>query len=210
MRFAAAAAAAFLACASVAARTIVITVGGSSVNETNATAIFDPQTVDAVAGDTVVFNFTFGNHTVTQSEFATPCIHAHDTDSSVNGFDSAFRDAGSEQAVTQLQVPITKDNENDTIWFYDANTCAEGGVGAINVNESSSQPFDAFVRNAERLNGTAPPVDNTSSSTDTTGATGTDGSSPATTSASSNGARGLTAAFTVVIPLLLAAIAIAL
>ncbi|EPT00318.1 hypothetical protein FOMPIDRAFT_1016617 [Fomitopsis schrenkii] len=44
---------------------------------------------------------------------------------------------------------------NDTIWFFDWNTCALGGVGGINVNESSTQTLAGFVRNARRLNGTA-------------------------------------------------------
>ncbi len=34
--------------------------------------------------------------------------------------------------------------ENQTLWFFDYNTCGEGGVGAINVNESSSQTLEGF------------------------------------------------------------------
>ncbi len=94
-------------------------------------------------------NFTFpvtqGNHTVTQSLFATPCIPAHDANITINGFDSAFRDAGNGTAITILTVPITPEIENQTIWFFDYNTCGQGGVGGINVNESSFENTDAFI-----------------------------------------------------------------
>ncbi|KAG6861113.1 hypothetical protein C0995_003842 [Termitomyces sp. Mi166 len=133
------------------AKTIVITVGGNTTND--ATTVFQPNTVVADKGDTVLFNFTNGNHTATQSSFATPCVPIHDTDIIVNGFDSSFRDAGEEQAITTLPVAIG--NPNETIWFYDYNTCSKGGVGAINLNKSSTETIDGFQRNAQRLNGTA-------------------------------------------------------
>jgi hypothetical protein len=34
---------------------------------------------------------------------------------------------------------------NHTFWFYDYNTCGEGGVGVINNNESSSQTLAGFT-----------------------------------------------------------------
>ena len=82
-----------------------------------------------------------GNHTATQSEFASPCIPAHDTNITVNGFDSGFRDTVNGTAITTLEVPVTS---NDTIRFYDVNTCALGGVGGSNVNESSLQTLAGF------------------------------------------------------------------
>ena len=59
----------------------------------------------------------------------------------MNGFNSGFRDAGNGTAITNLPVTIS---DNSTIWFYDANTCAQGGVGGINVNESSTVTLDGF------------------------------------------------------------------
>jgi len=192
----------------VMAKTVVVTVGGQSVNETDATLIFDPQTVLADEGDVVLFNFTFGNHTVTRSDFATPCVPIHDSNITINGFDSSFRDAGDEQAITQLSVTITPDLANGTIWFFDFNTCGDGGVGGINVDSSSWQPFDAFVRNALRLNGT----ESTETSSTDSGPTGTDsGSSPADTSTGSNAAsRTLAGAFVMALPMAVAAFALAL
>ncbi|EAU91610.1 hypothetical protein CC1G_12089 [Coprinopsis cinerea okayama7 len=132
------------------ARDIIITVGGNTTE--NPGAVFSPQSVTADLGDVVIFNFTQGNHTAIQALFGSPCIPAHEIDSTVNGFNSGFRDAGNFSAITQLSVPIT--DPNATLWFYDYNTCAEGGVGGINVNESSWETLDGFTRNAIRLNGT--------------------------------------------------------
>ena len=81
------------------------------------------------------------NHAATQSTFASPCIPAHDTNITINGFDSGFRDTVNGTAITNLVVPIT---DNSTIWFFDVNTCARGGVGGINVNDSSTETLDGF------------------------------------------------------------------
>ncbi|KAI4526526.1 Le.flp1-like protein [Schizophyllum commune Loenen D] len=145
-----------------AARDIWIQVGGKTSD--NASAVFQPQQVTAQLNDIVFFNFTQGNHTVTQSLFASPCIPANLANSTINGFDSGFRDAGNFTAITQLSVPITPQIENQTLWFYDYNTCGEGGVGGINVNDSDYENLEAFTRNAERLNGSDSDSDSSSSS----------------------------------------------
>jgi hypothetical protein len=85
---------------------------------------------------------TLGNHTATQSTFGSPCIPAHDTNITVNGFMSGFRNAGNGQAITNL--PVVVENSNTTIWFFDYNTCAQGGVGGINIDESSSETLQGF------------------------------------------------------------------
>ena len=82
-----------------------------------------------------------GNHTAIQSTFASPCIPAHDTNATINGFNSGFRDTVNGTAITNLPVQIT---DNSTIWFFDFNTCAEGGVGGININETSTETIDGF------------------------------------------------------------------
>ncbi|KAI0002210.1 hypothetical protein BJV74DRAFT_817791 [Russula compacta] len=66
------------------AEVFVISVGS------NGPTTFVPQRVDAVIGDVVVFNFTSGNHTATRT-FSSPCIPAHETNITINGFDSGFR-----------------------------------------------------------------------------------------------------------------------
>jgi len=145
----------------VAAKNIVITVGGNTTNDGKTT--FVPQIVDAALGDVVMFNFTNGNHTATESTFSNPCIPAHETNETINGFDSGFRSTQPGTVGTILTIPIIIQNENHTFWFYDYNTCGEGGVGVINGNESSTETLAGFTRNAIRLNGTT--SSETSSST---------------------------------------------
>jgi plastocyanin len=159
------------ASASPALVTHVITVANNQ-SATNGTNVFTPQVVNASLGDTVFFNFTAGNHSATQSTFANPCIPAHDTNSSINGFDTSIRPAGNGTSVTQFTLIMNPDIVNDTIWFYDQTTCGIGGVGVINPGNVSAslQTIDGFVRNAERLNGTGA----TSSSAAAPSATGAD------------------------------------
>ncbi|KAK0212424.1 hypothetical protein DFS33DRAFT_26533 [Desarmillaria ectypa] len=159
----------------VLAENIVITVGHNTTN--NASAVFQPQSVTAKLNDTVVFNFTEGNHTVTQSLFYAPCIPANGANNTINGFDSGFRDTVNGTAITILTVPITTDIENQTLWFFDYNTCGEGGVGAINVNESSSETLDGFERNAIRLNGSASSTSSSMSRTSTSASSSSTGQS---------------------------------
>jgi len=148
-------------------------------NNTDPTKVFQPASVTAKAGDTIFFNFTLGNHTATQSTFSSPCIPAHDTDVTINGFSSGFRDAGNGQAITNL--PVTIDNPNVTIWFFDYNTCAQGGGGGININDSSLETLEGFQRNAIRLNSSAPSSTASSvSSTSTTASNPTQSSNDAT------------------------------
>ena len=88
---------------------------------------------------------TNGNHTATESTFSSPCIPAHETDNTINGFDSGFRDTQPGTAGSILSVPILIQNENHTFWFFDYNTCGQGGVGVINNNESSSETLAGFT-----------------------------------------------------------------
>ncbi|THH06969.1 hypothetical protein EW145_g3713 [Phellinidium pouzarii] len=138
-----------------AAANVFVQVGGNMTAGDNTTT-FSPQRVVAKANDIVVFNFSQGTHSATQSTFASPCIPAHDTNITINGFDSGLRQAGNAGgAVTILSVPISDPNE--AIWFYDASpgACGSGAVGSINDNENGNATLAGFVRNAERLNGTA-------------------------------------------------------
>jgi hypothetical protein len=86
-----------------------------------------------------------GNHTATESTFSNPCIPAHETNITINGFDSGFRDTQPGTAGSILSVPILIQNENHTFWFFDYNTCGQGGVGVINNNESSSETLAGFT-----------------------------------------------------------------
>jgi len=144
---------ALLSAVLVSAKNITIVVGGNGTTQ-DASLIFQPQEVQADVGDFVIFNFTNGTHTVIQSTFAEPCLSIHESNSTLNGFNSGLRNAVNGTANTTLAVEVTEVGPNTTIWFYDLWGCGQGGVGAINANDSDWENFDAFVRNAERLNGT--------------------------------------------------------
>jgi len=149
----------------VAAKQIMIVVGGNTTED--ATKVFQPASVRAKAGGVVYFNFTLGNHTAIRSTFGSPCIPAHDTNiSTENGCNSGFRNAGVGSAITSL--PVVIDDVNTAIWFFDYNTCAQGGVGGININDSSLQTLDGFRRNAIRLNGSDPSSTSTRRASTTT------------------------------------------
>ncbi|TFK74573.1 hypothetical protein BDN72DRAFT_833063 [Pluteus cervinus] len=162
------------------AETFEIKVGANTTNDPS--KIFQPQSVNAQKGDVVTFTFVQGNHTATQSTFGSPCTPAHVTNATINGFDSGFRDTVNGTAVTTLSVTIT--DPDTPIWFYDANTCSEGGVGAININSSSDETLAGFSRNAVRLNGTEPSSSSTQHSASQT--SNTPGSSQ---TSSNNGAQ---------------------
>lgn len=57
----------------------------ADVTSSNATSVFSPSQVTAAEGALVLFNFTQGNHTATQSTFTSPCLPINATGS--NGFD---------------------------------------------------------------------------------------------------------------------------
>jgi len=136
------------------AKTVTIVVGGNGTVQ-DASLIFQPQEVKAAVGDVVVFNFTNGTHSAIESTFAEPCVPAHDSNITINGFYSGLRDTVNGTAQTTLTVEIQEADQNRTFWFYDIWGCGQGGVGAINPNDSNSENFDAFVRNARRLNGSS-------------------------------------------------------
>ena len=95
--------------------------------------------------DLIDIPVTSGNHTAIQSTFSSPCIPAHDTNATINGFDSGFRNTTPGTSGSILSVPIIEQNQNETFWFFDFNTCGQGGVGAINNNESSTETLAGFV-----------------------------------------------------------------
>ncbi|KAK2463117.1 hypothetical protein APHAL10511_004772 [Amanita phalloides] len=137
--------------ASVAAeRVIIVNVGGNTTED--AAKVFQPQSVNADQGDVVYFNFTQGNHTVTQSLFNSPCLATYVSNYTINGFVSGFRDAGDGSTYSNLLITIL--DPNTPIWFFDYNTCAQGGVGVINPN--STQTLQEFQDRAMTINGTGP------------------------------------------------------
>ncbi|THH00941.1 hypothetical protein EW026_g1652, partial [Hermanssonia centrifuga] len=87
-----------------------------SVGDANTKPVFDPPVVNAVSGDTILFGFGSGNHTVTQSSFTDPC-----TTLPSPSFDSGFVTATVNEAAQQIEVflvNITDANVGQPLWFY--------------------------------------------------------------------------------------------
>lgn len=84
---------------------------------------------------------TQGKHTAIQSTFASPCVPIQDVNASYIGFDSKFHDTANGSVVTSYQFEVL---DNSTIWYFDAATCSQGGVGGVNVNDSSWQTLEGF------------------------------------------------------------------
>ena len=97
----------------------------------DASGVFRPQQIDAQVGDQLLFNFTRGNHSVIQSTFDQPCVPISEHNTTVNGFNTGYRDTNNGTAITDFLVDITPEWENQTIWFYDGNTCGEYFCGRV-------------------------------------------------------------------------------
>lgn len=138
--------------AQTAAEDIYILVGAP-----NSTNVYEPNSVAAEIGDVIIFQFLGGNHSATQSTFYAPCKPSHQSDPTINGFDSGMRYTPSNQSITTLVVPIGPEHINITTWFYDAapGACGwdESAVGGINLREGSNETIAGYNRNAFRLFG---------------------------------------------------------
>ena len=77
-----------------------------------------------------------------QSTFGSPCEPISVTEPGTNGFDSGIRPTVNGTAPTTLNYTV-KDNTT-AIWFYENSTCGDGGVGGININDSSTETLLGF------------------------------------------------------------------
>ncbi|KAF5875720.1 uncharacterized protein Bfra_011483 [Botrytis fragariae] len=112
-----------------------VTVGDKGLN------VYSPNQINAKVGDIIRFKFLARNHTVTQSNFNTPCNFN-------GGFDTSFNQFNPTNATN-----ITRDfivNTNKPIWFHCAQAnpkshCQAGMVLGINP----AGKFDAFLEKAK-------------------------------------------------------------
>ncbi|KAF8319415.1 hypothetical protein DL93DRAFT_2040716, partial [Clavulina sp. PMI_390] len=108
---------------------------------------YNPPNITAAIGDIVTFTFMSGNHTVSQSTFATPCDQFTNTsisDPTKQNLTSGFMPvAANATSFPTWSIQIT---QSTPIWLYCAHVghCAKGMVGAINANESSANTFEAY------------------------------------------------------------------
>jgi plastocyanin len=107
----------------------VVTVSNSTGKELK----FSPNNIKAAVGDMVQFQFMGGNHTVTQSNFANPCVPIHSVMSNVTGFFSGFQPVPA--GASSIPTYTIMVSNASPIWFYcsQGKHCQNGMVGAINA-----------------------------------------------------------------------------
>lgn len=141
MRFSTSAIVLASATIALAQTTHTVTVGA------NGLLTYDPPTIAAAVGDTVLFTFVSKNHTATQSAFDSPCSKLIGADGvTPSGFDSGFQPAANvtPSPTSSFVVDTTK-----PLWFYCRQTghCAKGMVFAVNP-PATGNTFDAFKAKA--------------------------------------------------------------
>ncbi|KAJ6624102.1 hypothetical protein B0H10DRAFT_1785471, partial [Mycena sp. CBHHK59/15] len=117
---------------------------------------FNPNIVTAPNGTVVSFVFSGipGNHSVTQSSFATPCQPLP------RGFDSSFIAGREIQGGRFPTWTLTVTNDQNSMWFYckqvipspsefPTSHCNAGMVGVINV-QAARNSFSDFQAKAEQ------------------------------------------------------------
>ncbi|KAH7913994.1 Cupredoxin [Hygrophoropsis aurantiaca] len=102
----------------------------------NKTNTFTPSYINATTGDTITFQFVAGNHTVTQSSFASPC---ENVSTPMTGIDSGFMPVSTNASMMPMEYTFTMTSDNTT-WFYCRQTghCQKGMVFAINPTEQKT------------------------------------------------------------------------
>lgn len=108
--------------------------------------VFNPNQVEAAVGDVVEFNFLARNHSVTQSNFLTPCTFNGGFDTGLNQFNP--------KNVSGLFIRSFAVKDTKPTWFYckqsgPPNHCGKGMVFGINP----AGKMDQFIENAKKQNG---------------------------------------------------------
>ncbi|KAF9017668.1 hypothetical protein BDZ89DRAFT_1074603 [Hymenopellis radicata] len=104
---------------------------------------FDPSAIFPLAGDTIVFEFRSGSHSVVATSFDKPCAPS-------NGFDSGVVTVADSVDVDASGLPTVSlmVNNTDSIWLSDraSGECNQGAVLA--VNPTGTQTAAQFKANA--------------------------------------------------------------
>ncbi|KAK4449825.1 Cupredoxin [Podospora aff. communis PSN243] len=116
---------------------------------------FDPETLTAMPGDTITYNYFAKNHSVTQSSFDKPCQPL------AGGFFSGFVPTDSADIASRTTFTITV-NDTKPIWIYcsqtNGNHCQNGMVHAINAPPQGNT-FPAFKALAAKAPTSTSPSD---------------------------------------------------
>ncbi|KAI9889920.1 MAG: hypothetical protein M1814_004643 [Vezdaea aestivalis] len=107
---------------------------------------YNPDSLSAAVGDTIVFEFNPLNHSVVQSNFANPCIPLAQSQSGAVGFNSGFMPVPANSSLATKKTFSVRVVNTDPIWYYCAQVrhCQQGMVGVINPPANSSNNIAAF------------------------------------------------------------------
>ncbi|KAJ7439778.1 Cupredoxin, partial [Mycena latifolia] len=127
---------------------------GAEMNSPGGIFQFNPNQITASNGTTITFQFSGapGNHSVTQSSFASPC------EPLAGGFDSGWIFIPTSTPPSPLpEWNLTITNDQTPIWFYCKQLlpqfhCTSGMVGVINVQPGPND-FATFQSNAQKTSG---------------------------------------------------------
>ncbi|KAI8934021.1 hypothetical protein NX059_008789 [Plenodomus lindquistii] len=128
-----------------------VTVGGLKPVETGMAPVlgYNPESITAAIGDTVMFVFMQKNHTATQSTFEDPCRKMD------GGMDSGFMPNPEGKAGVTWNMTV---ETTDPLWFYckqqNGIHCGKGMVMSINAATTGDKTMAAFKQLAISTNGT--------------------------------------------------------
>ena len=142
---------------------------------------FVPDQLNASIGDVVLYNFLAKSHSLTQSNFATPCTYN-------DGFDTGLNQSNPRNISGLFQIPFQVKTTSPQ-WFYckqpgPPNHCGLGMVFGLNP----AGKMDQFIKNAIAQNGNA----STSVSPSSVTSTATTFITSSTTASSTNGITTVT------------------
>lgn len=119
-----------------------------SIGTFNGTFQFIPNSVNAGIGDIVEYNFLAKSHSLTQSEFLTPCTYN-------GGFDTGLNQVNPQNVSGLFVIPFEVKTTTPQ-WFYckqqgPPNHCGKGMV--FGLNPRSEAQMGQFIANAKAQNG---------------------------------------------------------
>lgn len=130
---------------------------------------FVPDRVNAEVGDIVLYNFLKQSHSLTQSEFLTPCT-------SNGGFDTGLNQLNPANISGLFLIPFEVKTEKPQ-WFYckqqQGNHCGKGMVFGLNPGDKMDQFIQNAIRQSGNSTGAASPTVTSGFSSPTGTATGT-------------------------------------
>ena len=114
----------------------------------NGTVQFIPNTINAAIGDIIEYNFLAKSHSLTQSEFLTPCTYN-------GGFDTGLNQVNPKNQSGLFVIPFEVKTTRPQ-WFYckqqgPPNHCGAGMV--FGLNPRSEAQMGQFIANAKAQNG---------------------------------------------------------